>query len=252
MSRNTPTKTVIIIPARFKSTRFPGKPLIDIKGIPMVVRVANIAANCVGYENTYIATDDDRIAKTAINHDLNYLMTSERCLTGTDRLYEAAQQVDADIYINIQGDEPLVNPSDVQLIIDAKKENPNKIVCGMKELSEEENPANKNLPIVATNYQNDLIYMSRLPIPGYKEEDKKPKKYYKQVCIYAFNLQELKAFYEYGKKGKAELSEDIEILRFFELGIPIKMVNTLHASYAVDEPSDVEKIIQELNKKIEK
>lgn len=248
MSRNASPKTVVIIPARYKSTRFPGKPLVDIAGTPMVIRVAQIAAKSVGIENTYIATDDDKIAQTATDYNFKYLMTSEACLTGTDRLYEAAKQVEADIYINLQGDEPLVNPSDVELIIQAKKDQPNKVICGMKALTPKEDPANRNLPIVVTNYRNDLIYMSRLPVPGFKEPSKQPKTYYKQICIYGFNLAELKAFYDYGKKGKAELSEDIEILRFFELDIPIKMVNTFYTSYAVDEPADVKRILQELEK----
>ncbi|MEM6321515.1 MAG: 3-deoxy-manno-octulosonate cytidylyltransferase [Bacteroidota bacterium] len=235
-------KIVILIPARYKSTRCPGKPLVKILGIPMVVRVAQIAERCLSKENVFIATDDKTIAQTAKEYGFQYLMTSDTALTGTDRLYEAALQVEADIYINIQGDEPAIEPIDVQKVVEAKIANPEYVVCGMTEIKSDEDPENRNLPKVAFNQHKELIYMSRLAIPGTKKNKPRPKTFYKQVCIYGFSFDQLKAFYEFGKKGEIEFFEDIEILRFFELGIPIKMVETFSPSLAVDEPADVAKV----------
>ena len=99
-------RSVVIIPARYKSSRFPGKPLINLLGKPMVLWVAELSARAVGKENVYIATDDKRISKVVVDASFNTIMTSDKCFTGTDRLAEAAKQISADIYINVQGDEP--------------------------------------------------------------------------------------------------------------------------------------------------
>ena len=106
-------KTVIIIPARFKSSRFPGKPLTSILGKPMILWVAEICAKALPIEFVYIATDDLRIKEVVEEAGFNVVMTSKKALTGTDRIADAANQIDADIYINVQGDEPLLDPNDI-------------------------------------------------------------------------------------------------------------------------------------------
>src|SRR5690606_27506517 len=103
-------RTVVIIPARFASSRYPGKPLVPLLGKPMILWVAELSAKAVGLENVYIATEDNRIAEVVVAAGFQAVMTSGRALTGTDRLAEAAEQIEADIFINVQGDEPLVNP----------------------------------------------------------------------------------------------------------------------------------------------
>jgi 3-deoxy-manno-octulosonate cytidylyltransferase (CMP-KDO synthetase) len=169
-------------------------------------------------------------------------MTSKLCLTGTDRLAEIAKKIKADIYINVQGDEPLIEPKDIQKIIEKKKKFPNEVINGYTIIEKNENPKNINIPKVIFTQDKRLIYISRKVLPGYKDEKSRPKVLFKQVCIYAFNRNELIAYSDYGKKSKIEQSEDIEILRFFELNKTIRLVQTSSGSLAVDKPEDVKKV----------
>jgi len=239
-------KSVVIIPARYKSSRFPGKPLVNLLGKPMVLWVAELSAKAVGQENVYIATDDKRISKVVVDAGFNAIMTSDKCFTGTDRLAEAAKQISADIYINVQGDEPLVNPKDIVNIIKAKKLYYNEIINGYCSISSEEDPNNVNIPKVIFTEDNSLVYISRQAIPGFKDNSQAPSQYYKQVCIYAFTADELKSYADYGRKSTLEASEDIEIIRFLEWGKKIRMVETSPGSLAVDAQEDVAKVEQGL------
>ena len=233
-------QSVIIIPARFGSSRYRGKPLVKILGRELVLRVADVCKKTIGKENLYIATDSKKIAQKAEEAGYKFILTSSSCLTGTDRVAEAAQKLSAKIYINVQGDEPLVNPRDIRKIINAKKKYPNHVICGYDKINKLQDPKNLNLPKVVVNSKKELIYISRSLIPGSKKIIKN-KNYFKQVCIYAFNKKELKKFYSLKKKSEIENMEDIEILRFFDLGIKIKMVKLNSNSVAVDEISDVKK-----------
>ena len=242
-------KIIGVIPARYKSSRFPGKPLVLLNGVPMIIRVARIVEKALGKENTYIATDDDRIVNVVESYGFKAVMTSVNCLTGTDRVYDFSKQIEADIYVNVQGDEPLLNYKDIQKIIDIKKGNMNSVINGMCSLSSEEDLHNVNIPKVVTNKFKDLLYISRLAIPGIKSvrEGYLPD-YKKQVCIYAFNQKELEVFGNQQVKSEVEGFEDIEILRFFDLNIPVKMVETSGSSLAIDILGDIAKIEAELIK----
>ncbi|MDC6387798.1 3-deoxy-manno-octulosonate cytidylyltransferase [Maribacter sp. PR1] len=239
-------RIVGVIPARYKSSRFPGKPLIELVGIPMIIRVAMIVEKALGKKHTYIATDDQRIQELAESYGYNAVMTSEHCLTGTDRVWEFSKQIDADIYVNVQGDEPLLNYKDILKVAETKKKNKDYIINGMCSIGIDEDVNNVNIPKVLVNDKNKLIYMSRLPIPGMKSNKNELPIYKKQVCIYGFNNKELKAFGKKNIKSTYEDFEDIEILRFFDLGIPIKMVETSGNSLAVDCPEDVLKVEAEI------
>lgn len=239
-------KTVIVIPARYKSSRFPGKPLVKLLGKPMIQWVAELSATAVGKENVYIATDDIQIQAAVNQIGYNVVMTSDQCLTGTDRLAEVAQQIEADIYINVQGDEPLVNPEDIQKVIDAKKQQPNDVINGYAVIGQNENPNSVNIPKVIFTEDKRLVLMSRQALPGFKDQKNAPTEYYKQVCIYAFNRQELLAYGQFGRKSTLEQAEDIEIIRFLEWGQNIRLVQTRPGSLAVDVPEDVEKVEQAL------
>ncbi len=114
-------KSVIIIPARFGSSRYEGKPLIKINGVPLVIRVARKCSKAIGKENVFIATDDHRISFIAKKYGFKFIMTSKKNLTGTDRVAEASSKVKANIIINVQGDEPLINPKDIMKVISEKK-----------------------------------------------------------------------------------------------------------------------------------
>jgi 3-deoxy-manno-octulosonate cytidylyltransferase (CMP-KDO synthetase) len=235
-------RTIIVIPARYKSTRYPGKPLIKLLGKTMIQWVAELSARAVGQENVYIATEDNKIFNTVIEAGYKSIMTSKNCLTGTDRLAEVARKIKADIYVNVQGDEPLVNPKDIQKVIDAKKKYPGEIINSYTVIKKDEDENNINRPKVIFSEDKRLIYISRKAIPGFKEKKNKPLIYYKQVCVYAFNREELLKYGNYGKKSKLELSEDIEILRFFEWGKTIRLIKASSGSLAVDEPRDVKKV----------
>jgi len=235
-------KTIIVIPARYKSNRFPGKPLVELLGKPMIQWVAELSARAVGQENVYIATDDTKIQTAVLEMGYQVVITSQQCLTGTDRLAEVAEQVEADIYINVQGDEPLVNPEDILKVIETKKLYPNEVINGYAVIGEGEDLDNVNIPKVIFTEDQRLIYMSRQALPGFKEQKDAPQRYYKQVCIYAFSREELLAYGAYGKKSTLEQSEDIEIIRFLEWKQPIRMLQTRPGSLAVDVLDDVVKV----------
>jgi len=233
--------TVIIIPARFKSTRFPGKPLALIKKIPMIIRVLNICSKVLPQKKIFVATDDVKILNVVKNSGYNALITSKKHKTGTDRVAEAAKKIKAKIYINVQGDEPLIDPSDIKKIIEVKKKNFSDIVCGYCELNKLENPYDTNLIKVALNQKKYLLYMSRNAIP-FSKNNTKGINFFKQVCIYAFNKDELRFFSKFKKKSITEKIEDIEILRFFESNKKIKMVKLSNSSISVDSKKDIKKV----------
>lgn len=229
----------VIIPARFSSTRFPGKPLTPLLGKPMVLWCAELASRAVGIEHTYVATEDELIADVVRGAGFEAIMTSKDALTGTDRLAEAAELLDYDIYINVQGDEPLVNPDDILRIAARKAEGMHRIVNAFCYLGPDEDVQSRNIPKVVATEDHRLIYMSRAALPAFKDAAYTPARYKKQVCIYAFTRQELGAYHAFGRKSAIEASEDIEILRFFELGFEIVLVEVRPGSLAVDVVEDV-------------
>jgi 3-deoxy-manno-octulosonate cytidylyltransferase (CMP-KDO synthetase) len=241
-------KTTIIIPARYGSSRYRGKPLVKILNREMILRVADICSEVVNKKNLYISTDSKKIQKVVEKSGYKVIMTSSRCLTGTDRVSQAAKKINSKIFINVQGDEPTINPNDIKKIIKAKIKFPNHVICGFDKVHRLEDPMSKNLPKVVINEKNELIYISRALIPGKKK--KSNKEFLKQVCIYAFNKKELDKFSSLKRKSKLENIEDIEILRFFELDIKIKMIRLNSNSIAVDEIKDVAKAEKLIKKRL--
>ncbi len=242
-------KSIAVIPARYKSSRYPGKPLADILGKPMIIHVAEKAAQAMGKDSVYVATEDQRIYDVVVEHGYNCVMTTDKPLTGTDRIWEVAQQIPADIYINVQGDEPVVNPDDIRSVLEEKKKSMQYIINGMCVLNDNEDPHDINIPKVLVASDSILLYMSRLAIPGIKNEKIGKPTYKKQVCIYAFTFDEIKAFGLQSEKAECEKYEDIEILRFLDMGYKIKMVETHPGSIAVDNPEDVAKVVEYLKNK---
>lgn len=232
-------RSCVLIPARFGSTRYPGKPLVPLHGKPMVLWVAELAAEAVGREHTYVATESETIAEVVRGAGFGCVMTADTALTGTDRLAEAALQLDYDIYINVQGDEPMVHPQDIVRCRDAKIADMGSIINGFSWVGTDEDPHSVNLPKVIADESGRMVYMSRVALPGFKDPKNAPQRYMKQVCIYCFTREELAAFAAFGRKSALEHCEDIEILRFIELGRTIRMVETRPGSLAVDVPGDV-------------
>jgi 3-deoxy-manno-octulosonate cytidylyltransferase (CMP-KDO synthetase) len=208
----------------------------------MIVHVAQRTAEALARDRTYVATDDDRIRRVVEDHGFKVVMTSSDALTGTDRIAQAAEVVKADIYVNVQGDEPMLDPASIRTVVELKRRESGLVINAMAPLAPSEDVQSVNIPKVVTNESKRLLYMSRSAIPGFKDRQRAPQSYWKQICIYAFTREELRAFAAFGRKSALERSEDIEILRFFELGIGVQMVEVAAGSLAVDEPDDVPRV----------
>lgn len=237
-------KLALIIPARYESSRFPGKPLISILGKSMIKRVYEQCVQTLPPEKVFVATDDVRIADHCSQEGMQVVMTNHLCMTGTDRVYAASQKIQADIYINVQGDEPLILPEDIRIVIDTALKSPGVIVNAMCQIRLKEDFRNPTIPKVVVDAKNFLLYMSRAAIPTNK--NKQFVRAMKQVCIYAFPADLLHAFASVSKKTSLEEIEDIEILRFLEMGYRVKMVEVSGSSVAVDVPSDVLRVENEI------
>lgn len=204
----------------------------------MIVRVYRRTVQAIA--DTRVATDDARIAKVCSEHDIPVLMTGDRAPTGTDRVHEAAAQLEVDMVINVQGDEPLVSADDIHKIVEAKSAFPDHIVNGMCPIEDETSWASTDVPKVVADPDGNLLYMSRAPIPMSKDGAFRGAR--RQVCIYGFTPGELALFAASPGKTPLERIEDIEILRFLELGRRVRMVEVSGSSIAVDRPEDIAKV----------
>jgi len=232
---------LVVIPARYESTRFPGKPLVEICGKSMIHRVWEKCVQSLSREQVLVATDDERIINHCTENNMNAVLTSKNCLTGTDRIYEVSKTIKSKIYINVQGDEPLISPEDIIKIINTSKNAPKAIINGMCSIKNQEDHKNPNIPKVVVDQNSNLLYISRGAIPINKKLEFIEAK--KQVCIYAFPYDALHKYGSVAEKTPLEKIEDIEILRFLEMGITVKMVEVSDSSIAVDIPEDLDKVI---------
>jgi 3-deoxy-manno-octulosonate cytidylyltransferase (CMP-KDO synthetase) len=239
---------IVVIPARYKSSRLEGKPLIDLNGIPMIIRTYRQCLKAVPSNLIYIATDHDLIKKTCSKEGVQVVMTSSNCLTGTDRVAEVSEKIHAETYVNVQGDEPLFNPDDLKLLLKEIKKYPNDIITGYCEIDNELMHKDIHVPKVVIRPDGRLLYASRAPIPYNKLNTF--QKGWRQVCAYAFPKAVLKIFSSVKKKTELEEIEDIEYLRFLELGLEVRTLRMSKKSLAVDTPEDVilaKKMISKLN-----
>ena len=232
-------RAVVVIPARYKSSRFPGKPLDKINNKEMILHVAEKAEQAIGKDNVYVATENLKIANVVKKSGYKVIITSDSCLTGTDRVAEASYEINADIFVNVQGDEPMIDSGDIKNAIKLKQDNPNHVINCMSKLHKDEDALDKKIPKIICDLNNNLIYSSRNPLPGSKKY--KVNNIMKQVCIYAFSKKQLQEFYD-TKKTPLENYEDIEIVRCIEKGIKVKMLEVDKVSYAVDYPEDIKVI----------
>ena len=230
-----------VIPARYKSTRFEGKPLVKINGVPMIKRTYFQAKKSTLLDDLIVATDDMRIYDFCVIEKIPVVMTSEDCLTGTDRVAEVAKQLKYDFYINIQGDEPIIDPIAISQLISEYQKYKNKYIAyNLYKVISDTLEINSNTIIkVVVSELDELMYMSRLPIP-YSNGPQKAV-YKQQIPVYGFTKDALDIFTSH-KKTINEQFEDIELLRFIDLGYKLKMSVTNATSIAVDTPSDIEKV----------
>jgi 3-deoxy-manno-octulosonate cytidylyltransferase (CMP-KDO synthetase) len=188
-------------------------------------------------ENVLVATDDESINRYCLEHGMKVIMTSSECLTGTDRVYEVAKKIKREIYINVQGDEPLIDPGDILSILDKAREYRSNIINGMCQIEEKRDFRSPNVPKVVSTPNGKLLYMSRAPIPTGKSHEFNSEM--RQVCIYAFPRKAILGFGRHRGKSKLEAIEDIEILRFLDMGYSVQMVQVKGAPVAVDTPEDL-------------
>ena len=241
----TNSNFIVVIPARFGSKRLPGKPLKKILGIPMVIRTSLQCLKVVKRSQLIVATDDRRIQKCCKKYSINSILTSKNCKTGTDRVAEVAKKIKVKNYINVQGDEPIFNPIDLKNMIKQAKKNRNKILLGYTKIENKINIGNKNIPKVVFDKNENLLYASRNPIPFVNLN--KSCKSWRQVLVYSFPRVEVLKFYNMRKKTFLEEKEDIEILRFLEIGSQVKLVKMTNKSYPVDTMKDLHKVERFLN-----
>jgi 3-deoxy-manno-octulosonate cytidylyltransferase (CMP-KDO synthetase) len=224
----------------------PGKPLTPIAGKSLIRRTYDQCARGFPAERIYVATDDDRIRRHCEEAGIRVVMTSDECLTGTDRVAEAARALGADYVINVQGDEPLCDPADIRLLALAAADRPDRILNGYCPITEEDRFRSPGVPKVVFRPDGRLLYMSRSAIPGSKSGEFDFG--YRQVCIYGFPNSQLQTFAEQPAKSPLEATEDIEILRFLELGQEVHMLEMSPNSIAVDYPDDVQRVEAVLKK----
>ncbi len=239
-------KIVAVIPARYKSSRFPGKPLVDICGKPMIWWVYNEAKKVKEYDDVIVATESQIIVDECDKYGIKSMLTSDEHPTGTDRVAEVAQKVPADLYVIIMGDEPLIKAKDEKALIDAITNSPSADAIMLTERFKQPVDVVNNTSIkLAINDNGYLIFMSRAAIPYPKASLGYP--YYKNVGCYALR-KEVLDFFLATKPGNIENAEEIELLRLIENHKKVLTVEIDSESMAVDTPKDLERIRAEFQK----
>lgn len=235
------TKILGVIPARYKSTRFEGKPLALINGIPMIKRTYEQAKKSELLDELVVATEDAKIVTYCASEGIPVIMTSDNCLTGTDRLAEVSKKMDFDLYVNIQGDEPVIDPNAISQIVDIYHQYGDEyMVYNLYKIIDDMDEVNSHTIIkVIVNEHDEVMYMSRLPVPF--SNSGLVQKFRQQIPVYGFTKDALSIFSKH-KKTINEQYEDVELLRFVDLGYKIRMSETKVDSIAVDVPDDVKKV----------
>jgi 3-deoxy-manno-octulosonate cytidylyltransferase (CMP-KDO synthetase) len=238
-------KTLGVIPARYASTRFPGKPLIDIEGKTMIQRVYEQALKSA-LDKVVVATDDERIAAAVSKFGGEFVMTSPDHQSGTDRCAEVVKSLPGfDIVINIQGDEPFIDPSQINLVRDCFEDDKVQLATLIKEIHSDEELFNPNIPKVVIGPQQQALYFSRQAIPYLRntamENWVTAHQFYKHIGIYGYQTATLLAITQL-KPSTLELAESLEQLRWIENGYQIQTKVTSIETIAIDSPSDLLKI----------
>ena len=233
-------KVVIVIPARWASTRFAGKPLALINKVPMIERVYRKAIKSKEADKVIVATDNLKIFNFCQKNKINIIMTSKKCRSGIERVYEVSKKTNYDIYVNLQGDEPLINPKSIDKVIRALKKNivyDYHISTGCAPENNLKQDKKNSLCFLVMSKSNDVLYVSRSAIP-FNYSSKKIK-FYRTIGLFACKKEILKKFF----KIKSELAkyENLEILKFLENDIKVKAVSIKEKIADVNYPSDIKR-----------
>jgi 3-deoxy-manno-octulosonate cytidylyltransferase (CMP-KDO synthetase) len=239
-------KSIVIIPARFDSSRFPGKPLAKIAGKPMIQHVYERALQARGVDAVIVATDDPRIQEVVNGFGGTASLTSREHRSGTDRVAEAAVSSDAPIIVNLQGDEPLIDPGCIEAVLRPFYSEPELMISTLKSpLVSAEEFTNPNVVKVVTDRCDYALYFSRSPIPHLRGKTIRPNGNlpgcFKHVGIYAYRRSFL-ALLPTLSESSLEKAEELEQLRFLQNGFRIKVVSYDYQSVAVDTPEDLVRV----------
>jgi 3-deoxy-manno-octulosonate cytidylyltransferase (CMP-KDO synthetase) len=229
----TQIKPKIIIPARMKSSRLPGKPLLDIQGVPMIIRVAQTCSSAVGLENVLISTPDQEIIDVVNKYGFYSIQSSGSCLSGTDRIYEYALKNEGNLFINVQGDEPMITKNVIKDFYNSAVKIEGTCV-GVSQIINEAEIYSESVVKVAIS-EGKLIYTSRKPIGSFYKNQ--ALTFFKHTGLYSYSRKDLLSFGNY-KPGGLEISEKIEILRLIERRKKICAVIVPNYGRAVDTPED--------------
>jgi 3-deoxy-manno-octulosonate cytidylyltransferase (CMP-KDO synthetase) len=238
-------KIIAMIPARYQASRFPGKLMKDLGGKPVILRTYEAAVNTNLFSEVYVVTDSDIIYKTITNSGANAIMSKKEHECGSDRIAEAVENIDVDIVVNVQGDEPFIDELSLSKLIEIFKNDIKKEVdlASLKvEITNKEDIENPNNVKVITDVNNMAIYFSRSVIPFHRDSSVDVK-YYKHKGVYAFRKQALIDFYN-TPITPLEAAEKIEAIRYQEIGKRIKMVETSVEAVGIDTPEDLEKALK--------
>ena len=230
---------VVIIPARYGSSRFEGKPLAKIRGKPLIQWVYEAAKTSKVAEEIIIATDDDRIASCALSFGAKALMTSKRCPSGTDRVAEVVKHMkEAQFIVNVQGDEPLIRGEHIDAVFSYLRRFPRFIITLKNKIEDENEYKDPNVVKVVCDKEGCALYFSRSPIPFFRNKKAHP---YKHIGIYGYHRDTLLKFVSLSP-SELEISEGLEQLRALENGIKIKVIETDYKGIGVDTPEDISKV----------
>ncbi|MFD2554894.1 3-deoxy-manno-octulosonate cytidylyltransferase [Sphingobacterium tabacisoli] len=241
-------KTIGIIPARYDSSRFPGKPLVDIGGLSMIQRVYNQAKHASSLSEVIVATDDQRIYDHIKSFGGNVAMTKATHQSGTDRCAEVIENIQGfDVVINIQGDEPFIDPQQIDLLTTCFERPQTQIATLVRKVENAEELFNENKPKVVLSKNGEAIYFSRQTVPflrGAKKEDwLKLRPYYNHIGIYGYRVDVLKEIANL-PYSDLEAMEALEQLRWLDNGFRINTAISNHTNDAIDTPEDLQQIMQ--------
>ena len=235
-------KVIAVIPARYASTRFPAKLMQDLGGKTVILRTYEAAIDTHLFDDVFVVTDSDLIYKEIVSHGGKAIMSVKEHESGSDRIAEAVANIDVDIVVNVQGDEPFIDKEPLEKVIEVfrnDKENKVDLASLMREITNEVDIQNPNNVKVVVDQNNFALYFSRSVIP-YPREKNVGVRYFQHIGIYAFRKQALLDFYSLPMKS-LEASEKLEQLRYLEFGKRIKMVETSHVGIGIDTIEDLEK-----------
>lgn len=235
-------KIIAVIPARYASTRFPAKLMQDLEGKTVISRTYEAAVKTELFDDVFVVTDSDIIFKEITDNGGKAIMSIKEHESGSDRIAEAVENLDVDIVVNVQGDEPFINKEPLADVLEVFKSDAAReidLASLMIEINNWEDIENPNNVKVIVDQKQFALYFSRSVIP-YPRDKEAGAKYYKHIGIYAFRKHALMDFYKLPMQS-LEATEKLEQLRYLEYGKKIRMVETTHVGIGIDTPEDLEK-----------